>query len=93
MRSSAWLVVSKKGIQRMAKTRPGLGAEELAVAVTVDIPDALFHRPTLAVNVTVDNIDALPVIASETIVNIEDQLRTAFGMDVSLVVRDPAEQP
>lgn len=88
MQASAWLVVSRKGIQRMAKNKPTLDAEELAVAVTVTIPDGLFQRPTIAAHVVVDDIDSLPVITSETRINLEEQLRVALGLDVSVDVRE-----
>lgn len=92
MKASAWLVVHDNGIRRMTKNRPPLEADELAVQVTVNIPDALFHRPIIEAVVKVDSIETFPVVSSETVVHIEEQLRAAFGMDVSVVVREPADQ-
>lgn len=58
MKQEIWLIADKYGVQRMTKRAPSLARQEVAVAVTISIPDTAFRAPTLraAVEVRDDQI-------------------------------------
>lgn len=63
MKDTAYIVVTAEGVQRMTKRVPSLAREELAVKVTITVPDASF-RPwmvTAALDVPEDRV-ILPTV-------------------------------
>lgn len=48
MKSKVYIVADRRGVQRMTKNPPDLFRGELAVALTVNIPDNVFRDPVLS---------------------------------------------
>lgn len=66
MKTKIYLVADRKGIQRMTKQPPSLLRSEVAVGLTITIPDNAFRAPTIAVNVDVPEEHVMqPVIVAE----------------------------
>ncbi len=80
---------------RATERNPSLAAGEVAIKVSVDLPDALFTRPMLAATITVpaDKVSPATIDANVTD-NIVDVVRQNLGVDmkISVVPHDPALQ-
>ena len=53
MKDKVYLVVSGEGVQRMTKRPPSLYREEVAISISVSVPDAAFRPSMVAVNLDV----------------------------------------
>ena len=62
--------------------RPSVGPGEVSMQLDVDVPDALFKRPTLRASVKVPNGAAPPVIDSLVQDNIAEVLSKQLGIAV-----------
>lgn len=53
MRDKIFLVADCSGVVRMTKRPPSLHREEVAVSISVNIPDGVFRHPIIAVTLEV----------------------------------------
>lgn len=61
--------------------------------VEVNIPKALFDKPTLAASINIpDNAKISHEISTETINNIEDAILQSTGIDVHLEIKSEHDQ-
>jgi hypothetical protein len=76
---------------RLTNKSPSLVSGEVAIKVTVNVPDALFERPQLQARIVVpDSAVSKPVIDATVLDNIQQVLNQQLGLDirVSLVEND-----
>lgn len=90
METSFYLVVSRKGAQKITQTPPRLEADQIAMHVSLELPNSLFERPLLQAHVklpqSLTTPEPLSVEVQETVVA---SIQQATGMDVRLVVEYP----
>lgn len=53
MKDTCFIVVSKKGVQKMYKTQPPLKPNELKLKLNITLPDHLFQEPTIETKIEV----------------------------------------
>lgn len=92
MNINRYLVVGKrnryaKPSARLTVTSPSLESYEVAIKLSLDIPDALFSRPQLEASIKIPS-DALtaPVIEAETIDNIQSIISKELGVDLTVAL-------
>lgn len=97
MQISQYIIVKKKSgyrgyASRMTKSSPALASNEVAVKVMLELPDAIFEKPTFEAKVVVPK-DAIskPVIEAEVVDNVQDIIKQNTGFDVKLEVVEPEE--
>lgn len=77
---------------RVCKGKPDLGRNEVAIRFHVELPEALFIKPSLSAKITIPESAGLNAeISAEVQDNITDAIRQASGMDVRLVVEGPEQ--
>ncbi len=96
MKISQYIIVKgkKKGTysyrtysSRMSKTNPKLDADEVAVKVTLELPDAIFDKPTFEAKINVpEDAVSRPVIESSVIDNVQEIIKQNTGFEVRLEV-------
>ena len=75
---------------RLTKTRPRLESHELAIKLRVEIPDALFEKPTLTASFTVPKEAAVgPVIDTVVTDNVQEAIEQATGLKFEVSVVEP----
>lgn len=77
--------LEEPGSVRVAKKRPALANDEVAVQVHLGLPTALFNRPSLTARIEVSDTAAPAEITAETISNIQEILEEGTGLRISLV--------
>lgn len=93
MRLNRYLVVGSKRHQkpsaRLSVKIPALDSHEVAVLVTLEIPDALFQKPQLQASITVpaDAVSA-PVIEATVMDNIREIASQELGVDLQISMID-----
>jgi hypothetical protein len=72
---------------------PALQAGEVAMAVTVRVPDAMFKRPALkaTIEIPADSVSA-PVIDAQVVDNIRVELARTLGVDLRVEVVEPTSK-
>jgi hypothetical protein len=77
----------------MTKESPALASNEIAVKVSLEIPDAIFDKPTLQANITIPaEAVSKPVINAEVIDNVQEVIKQNTGFNVKLEVVDKDEE-
>lgn len=85
MKIEQYIVV--KGKKKSTYSKPNLDADEVAVKVVLELPEALFDKPTLQANIEVpEEAVTKPVIEAEVIDNIEEIIKQNTGFEVRLGV-------
>lgn len=81
------------GTVRVTKKKPHTAKNEIALCLQLDIPDALFMKPTLQARVTVPESGGYgPVIDAEVADNIAAIIREQTGFSVHVSAGDPDGQ-
>jgi hypothetical protein len=52
MTTNFYLVVSRKGLERTTQTTPRLNPSEIAIRVTLEVPNSLFQTPQIQAAIT-----------------------------------------
>ena len=82
-----FLVLSRKGADRITQTPPRLNAGEIAVKVQFMAPDALFQAPLLQASITIpDSIVSAEPLSAEVQDNVRELIQQATGMEVRLIL-------
>lgn len=91
MQISQYIIVKKTGnwrkmyTSRMSIETPTLKPDEVAVKVTLSLPDVVFTKPALEAKVTVpESAVSQPIINKETIDNVEQIIKQQTGFSVKL---------
>lgn len=74
-----------KAVLRVTKTAPALDFNEIAVRLSIELPDELFSKPRLeaTINVPKEAVSA-PVIEAGVIDNVQDIIKQSTGFEVKL---------
>lgn len=92
MKTSFYLVVNDRGTTKTVKTRPNLAYNEVAIAVTLQLPNSLFQKPQLNASIVVpDEAVAPQTIQADMADNIREAIETATGLEVKLTIESPEE--
>lgn len=90
METTFYLVVARRGAQRITQTPPKLAPDEIAMQLHLVLPNSLFERPLLQARVTLPQglhePEPLSVEVQETVVA---SIQQATGLEVRLVVQPP----
>lgn len=84
-----YLVVGKKNRHnssaRLTKNAPSLESYEIAIKLSLDIPNELFNKPQLQASIIVpkDAVTA-PIIEAEVIDNIKETISKELGIDLNI---------
>lgn len=87
MHFSGYLLCSSSGNVRYRKTSGSVGAKEIPVVFSFDLPNALFQKPTIHLNIAVDphgTVEVTPEMQERTRLNLEKDL----GIKVELEYKD-----
>jgi len=89
MKVPFYLTVSKGGSVRVTKQCPGLRWDEITVQVTLELPDAVFQRPSLQAEITIpkEAIVSTPIKA-DVKDNIQNVIKQVTGLDFSITVQE-----
>lgn len=93
MRISQYIVIKKKPrwgySSRMTKSNPALASNEVAVKISIEVPDEIFEKPALQAEIVIpQGIVPKPVITAEVIDNVQDIIKQNTGFEVKLEVID-----
>lgn len=89
MKLDKYLIVNSRGGTRVTKNKPALEPDEIAVHLVMQIPDALFWRPTIEARVVIPPDSAPPTtIDAEIVEQVGDAIRNATGLQVILSVAE-----
>jgi hypothetical protein len=68
MKTTAYIILKKTGPVRMTRNPPGLGRDEIAIALRLEVPDSAFRAPTVFVDLSVPESAVLvPVVHVEAV--------------------------
>lgn len=68
---------------RTTKTKPNLAADEICVKVQLQIPDALFKKPTLVASITMPDI-AEPTVHADFAESVCELVRESLGVTLHI---------
>lgn len=87
MTTHFFLVVSRKGAERMTQTLPKLHPGEIAIRINLDVPNALFQAPQIQAAITIPE-SAVPTeaISAEMRDNVKELIQQATGLEVRLLI-------
>lgn len=85
MKTISWLIVNKNGIKGVRRTKPALDYNEIAVKISLDIPNELFVRPTIEATLKIDDIPN-NAYNPEIILNTADLIEQQTGAKIEFRV-------
>lgn len=98
MKISQYIIVKKGGgyypkyTSRMTVGSPALQSNEVAVKVSIEMPDEIFDKPSLVAELKVPKeAVSQPVISAEVIDNVQDIIKQNTGFEVKLEVVEKDE--
>lgn len=78
---------------RMSRGLPSLKPGEVAMALTIRLPDALFKKPSLRATVDVPSTCvSAPVIDSKVVDNIREVVSQQLGIEMTIAVVEPTTE-
>lgn len=75
-------------IIRVTKTKGNMASDEICIEMNLDIPDALFKRPSLTANITIPDSVVPEEIKAQTMDNIKEALSQAVDLKINFEVED-----
>ena len=82
-----YLIVSSGKSVRTVKSRPALDWNEIAIHMTIDVPDSLFKRPLIEGKIVISEESIAPrEIKPEVLINTAAEIERQTGMKVELKV-------
>jgi len=92
MRVQRWLAIDAGGRCRLTATKPKLRANEVAINLEVDLPNAIFEKPKLEAKITVPTEAARDTLI-RSVVNdkMQGAIEQATGLNFVISVASPAE--
>jgi hypothetical protein len=88
MNFSKYLVVKKisnyKASARITDKKPSLHPDEIAIYLTISVPDALFQRPALKAHITINQSVVPSQISADVIDNIQQVLQEQLQLSVEV---------
>lgn len=93
MKVKCYLTVNEHGYIRVSKGKPNLKMDEISIALNLEIPEALFLKPTLEANISIpEEVAVSDKIDIETQDNIKEAIETATGVNVRISVSEEVNQ-
>jgi hypothetical protein len=93
MTTNFYLVVSRKGLERTTQTTPRLNPSEIAIRVTLEVPNSLFQTPQIQAAITIPESAAQhEPISAEVQDNVRELIQQATGLEVRLIVEPAAPE-
>jgi hypothetical protein len=97
METSVWLKVEGKerygrvvaGPVHAFKTKPGVGPKEIAVRLTLEIPDSVFEEPVFEAKATLPDVKRSVPIRAEVAANVAKALSDNMGFKVRVEIPAP----
>lgn len=88
-----YLVINSNGTVRTAKKRPALDWNEISISMKLELPNALFQKPSLSAQIVVPDSAAVskPMEAGVTD-NIKQAIEAATGLEVRLTIVEPTAE-
>lgn len=78
---------------RLTKSLPALKSGEIALSLTVRLPETLFKKPSLRASIEVpESAVSPPVINGEVVDNIREIVSQKLGVDLQISVIDPVRE-
>ncbi len=95
MRIARYLSIAPDGITKLSAGPPRLGPASIALLLNIEIPDALFRKPSLQATITVPKEAGSPAeITAQVIANMADAVKQATGLTLAIsVVPQVEDQP
>lgn len=88
MQISKYLVVRKisnwNAAARITHKKPSLRADEISIALTISIPDALFQKPALKAEIKIDEKIIPQQISAEVIDNLKQIISDNLNLTVEI---------
>jgi hypothetical protein len=91
MKESSWLVINKRGIKAVRKTRPALEWDEIAVKINLEIPKELFDRPTIEATLEVKDVPN-NAYHPDIVVNTAELIEQQTGAKINFTVVQATEE-
>jgi hypothetical protein len=93
MKDKSYLIIGKNGIRGVRKSKPNLSWDEVAVLVSLDIPDVLFQRPLLEATIIVDK-DKLQFqqISPQLVINTKEFIEQQTGAKIDFRILEIKEE-
>lgn len=85
MITKQWLIINKRGITRMTRTKPSLGYNEIAIAVQLQVPDELFERPVINAKIEIKDVDKLE-FDPQVIIDTKELVEQQTGAKIEFTV-------
>jgi len=86
MKSNAYLIIGKSGIRGVRRSKPGLKWDEIAIKVSLDIPDQLFTRPQIEATITVDKSVQPEMIDPTIVINTKELIEQSTGVKIDFKI-------
>ena len=91
MQINQYIIIKKKNRysygSRMTRESPALASNEIAVKVSLELPDEIFDKPTFQAQIRVPKeAVSRPIIDAEVIDNVESIIKQNTGFEVKLEV-------
>lgn len=98
MKFECWLVVAKPTTQyrnpaiRITSKKPGVKGNEIAISLSVELPDMLFERPAIQANIIIPpEMASPPRISADALASTKEILEGQLGITVDIVTVPPTE--
>jgi hypothetical protein len=85
MKETSYLIIGRKGIKSIRKTKPSLDWDEIACKISLDIPDELFRRPHIEAKLVVKDIPN-EAYNPEIIINTKELIEQQTGAKIDFRV-------
>lgn len=90
MKVDFFLAVNDNKRVRVTKTRPALEFNEVAISLSLELPDALFRKPQLQASIVIPKEAAAPQqIEADVVNNVREAIEQASGMEVKISFVEP----
>lgn len=80
-------------LERVARKKPSVASNEVALELRLRLPVALFEKPTLSAEINVEADVPRLAVTPETVSNIRDVIQSAIGLNVELKVVEQKGEP
>lgn len=90
MKIKTFLIIDSSGNLRLTKNSPALRMSEVSISLAVEIPDAVFNKPSLSAKITILDSEIDRNLSAEVQSNVIDAIKESTGMEVKLIIDDKA---
>ena len=90
MKVQKWLTISRNGTAKISVNRPYMAVDEIAILLSLDIPDALITKPKLVAEIKVPETSVTPEqMTAEVTDNIAEAIKSVTGLEMRVSVVEP----